>query len=477
MSNHSLWLHDAQRFVEILIPDIHRSCFGRRDEIRGKMVSYADLRGRGFVVIRTRDEKLLAAAGAINHTFDLGCTRQESVRSVNARGKRLREELTDARPLGGAGKHGPCGCICAKKDRGAGGKQFGPQVSGEGQHAVQAFSPHEFESAVGLPVGRGDGERGSKGFGIGKVIEYDPQIFKFRRRVCRRYRFRGCRRRIGCLRGRRGDRLEVLVGRCERLFASETEEEQGRSAKRCEDAYGGADHIHKVYNPCYNVAMTGTLFVVATPIGNLEDITERARRTLSEVDAIACEDTRVTSKLLAHLGVKKPLISLHEHTSARGIASVVERLRGGASIAYASDAGTPGVNDPGGKLVAACFDAGVFVTPIPGPSALTAAISVCGFPMDEFTYLGFVPHKKGRETMFREIASRKTPSVFFESTHRIEKTLAGLSTVLSPDRLVFVGRELTKMHETLYRGTVDEAIQQLHTTSTKGEFVIIVGPV
>ncbi len=223
--------------------------------------------------------------------------------------------------------------------------------------------------------------------------------------------------------------------------------------------------------------MSGTLFVVATPIGNLEDFTQRAARVLSEVDLIACEDTRVTSKLLAHLKVRKPLVSLHEHSQPRIIENLLLRLRQGESIAYTSDAGTPGVNDPGGKLVEACFEKGIKVEPIPGPSALTAAISVCGFPMDEFTYVGFIPHKKGREKMFREMSERKTSTVFFESTHRIEKTLAQLSKHLAASRLIFIGRELTKMHETLYRGTIDEVQKQLQATSTKGEFVIIVGPV
>ena len=222
--------------------------------------------------------------------------------------------------------------------------------------------------------------------------------------------------------------------------------------------------------------MSGTLFVVATPIGNLEDVTERARRVLSEVDAVVCEDTRITSKLLAHASIAKPLLSIHEHSDADRIRQIVGRLEKGESFAYASDAGTPGVNDPGGKLVAACFDRSIAVVPIPGPSALTAAISVCGFPMDDFTYVGFIPHKKGRETLFREISERKTPTIFFESTHRIEKTLSSLSAVLSPDRTIFIGRELTKMHETLYRGTIADVKSALQASSLKGEFVIIIGP-
>ncbi len=222
--------------------------------------------------------------------------------------------------------------------------------------------------------------------------------------------------------------------------------------------------------------MSGMLSIVATPIGNLEDITLRALRILKEADAIACEDTRVTSKLLNHYGIKKPLYSLHEHSDLGHVNRILDEIMLGKNVAYVSDAGSPGVNDPGGKLVEACVKNGITVEPIPGASALTAAISVCGFPMDDFHYAGFVPHKKGRQTFFKEIAEREIPTVFFESTHRIEKALESMKEILSSDRLVFVGRELTKMHETLYRGTIDEVTQQIQATSSKGEFVIIVGP-
>ncbi|MSR85069.1 16S rRNA (cytidine(1402)-2'-O)-methyltransferase [Candidatus Uhrbacteria bacterium] len=222
--------------------------------------------------------------------------------------------------------------------------------------------------------------------------------------------------------------------------------------------------------------MSGTLYIVATPIGNLQDITMRAAETMAHADWVACEDTRVSKRLFMHLKITKPLIALHEHSDPRAIQRLIDRLKKGESGAYMSDAGTPGVNDPGGKLVEACFAAGISVVPIPGPSALTAAISVCGFPMDEFVYLGFVPHKKGRVTMFQEVAQRDTPSIFFESTHRILKTFDELKKHLDPERLIFCGRELTKMHETLYRGTIDEVIKHLQATSIKGEFVLIIGP-
>lgn len=223
--------------------------------------------------------------------------------------------------------------------------------------------------------------------------------------------------------------------------------------------------------------MSGILWVVATPIGNLQDVTTRALDTLKSADLIVCEDTRVTAKLLAVYGISKSLVALHEHSSPRRIARVIEDVRAGKRVAYVTDAGTPGVNDPGGKLVARAFESDVRVEPIPGPSALTAAISVSGFPMESFTYLGFAPRKKGRQTFFREIAERKTASIFFESTHRISKTLAALAETLPPSRRVFVGRELTKLHETLYRGTAEEVRDQVEATSMKGEFVLIVGPI
>lgn len=222
--------------------------------------------------------------------------------------------------------------------------------------------------------------------------------------------------------------------------------------------------------------MTGTLYLLATPIGNLEDFTIRAQRILNEVDVIACEDTRVTAKLLAHFQIQKPLLALHAHSGAGHFNRLVDELMQGKSIAYVSDAGTPGVNDPGGKLVEIVAKQGIKIEPIPGVSALTTAISVCGMPMEKFTYVGFVPHKKGRESLFREMGDREEATVFFESTHRILKTLEQLKPHLEAGRQMFIGRELTKMHESLYRGSIDEVLQALQASSTKGEFVVIIGP-
>ncbi len=222
--------------------------------------------------------------------------------------------------------------------------------------------------------------------------------------------------------------------------------------------------------------MPGILYIVATPIGNLEDITLRAKRILSEVDLIVCEDTRVTSKLLARFEIKKPLKPLHQHSDDHQLSYVAQEVLDGKNVAYVSDAGTPGVNDPGGRLVQIAMEAGIPVSPIPGASALTTAMSVCGFPTEHFTYLGFIPHKKGRQTFFKDVAARKEAVIFFESTHRLVKTLESLATTLDAKRMMFVGRELTKMHETLYRGTAAEVLAQVKATSDKGEAVLIVAP-
>ncbi len=222
--------------------------------------------------------------------------------------------------------------------------------------------------------------------------------------------------------------------------------------------------------------MKGTLFIVGTPIGNLRDITFRAVDTLREVQCIACEDTRVTGKLLHAYDIHTPSISLHEHTSSEKLQHIIQEIEAGKNIAYTCDAGTPGMNDPGGKLVQAAHEAGIRVIPIPGASALTSLISVCGFPMDDFIYAGFVPHKKGRKTFFEKISTIKEPVIFLESTHRIEKCLDELVAILEPTRLICIGRELTKMHETVYRGIARDVQKAIGATSSRGEFTLVVGP-
>lgn len=220
----------------------------------------------------------------------------------------------------------------------------------------------------------------------------------------------------------------------------------------------------------------GTLFVVGTPIGNLGDITLRALEALRTVDLIACEDTRHTTVLLDHYQISKPLVSYHQHSGPMKIEKILAALAKGQNVAVVSDAGTPGVNDPGGQLVAAAVCDGHRVVAVPGASALTAALSVAGVPADRFEFLGFFPHKKGRQTLVNRIRETAHAVVFYESTHRIIKTLQQLAEALPASRPVVVARELTKKFETIYRGTAQEVLAQLQDGVTKGEFVIIVGP-
>ena len=218
-----------------------------------------------------------------------------------------------------------------------------------------------------------------------------------------------------------------------------------------------------------------TLYIVATPIGNLEDITFRAVETLMKVDLIACEDTRHTKRLLERYKIITPCISYHQYSKAPQVQKIIQELKAGKNIALVTDAGTPGISDPGNKLVAAVSAyPDITVVAIPGPSALTAAASISGLPTDEFLFLGFLPHKKGRETLFKEINESQRTVIFYESTHRIVKTLERLAEVLPPQRQIAVARELTKQFETIYRGNTQEVLEKLKNDSTKGEFVVIV---
>ena len=227
--------------------------------------------------------------------------------------------------------------------------------------------------------------------------------------------------------------------------------------------------------------MEGKLSVVATPIGNLGDITIRALDTLKGCDVIACEDTRVTAKLLARYEIQKPLLIFHAQSGKHATTRILQLLGEGKHVALVTDAGTPGVSDPGNELVRAVRDAlrdDVTVEAIPGPAALTAALSIAGMPTHEFTFLGFLPHKKGRQTLFREIADAERAIVFYESPHRIEKALQSLVEVLAPERRVATLRELTKMHESVVEGTAVEVQQYFvdHPDQVRGEFVVIVAP-
>lgn len=218
--------------------------------------------------------------------------------------------------------------------------------------------------------------------------------------------------------------------------------------------------------------MLGTLFVVATPIGNLEDITGRALRVLREVALIAAEDTRRTAHLLAHYAIATPTTSLHEHNEARKSAALVERLQRGDDIALVSDAGTPTVSDPGARLIAAAIEAGIRVEPIPGPSAALAALAASGLRTDTFLFLGFPPTRsKDRRNWFDQIRTAGRTVVFFEAPHRILRTLKDLQQTVG-DYDVVVARELTKIHEELVRGPISRVLKQLATS--KGEFTIVV---
>lgn len=224
--------------------------------------------------------------------------------------------------------------------------------------------------------------------------------------------------------------------------------------------------------------MSGRLFIVATPLGNLQDISERAKTTLAGAGKILCEDTRVTAHLLHAFAIHVPLISYHQHSSMLREKEIVDWLRDGQTLALVTDAGTPGISDPGGKLVQIILRAlgsQVEIIPIPGPCAAIAALSVSGFPTDHFLFLGFPPQKNGRKKYFEQILAHPETVVCYESTHRVIKTLEQLKEILG-DRPIMVARELTKMHETLYRGTAAQILEQLTQTSNKGEFVIVIGP-
>lgn len=219
----------------------------------------------------------------------------------------------------------------------------------------------------------------------------------------------------------------------------------------------------------------GILYVVATPIGNLEDITLRALRILKEVDLIACEDSRITKRLLSKYEINTPTISYHQHSSDHKILQIVEKLESGDNIALVTDAGTPGIQDPGGKLVQAAIKKGTTIVPIPGPSAVTTVLSATGIPADQFYFLGFLPKKKGRQTLFKNVAGLKIPLVIYEAPPRVLRTLRDIQEYLG-NREVIIGRELTKKFEEIRRDTVIGLIDHFNNKKPKGEFVIIILP-
>lgn len=220
----------------------------------------------------------------------------------------------------------------------------------------------------------------------------------------------------------------------------------------------------------------GTLSIVATPIGNLEDITLRALRTLKECDVIYAEDTRVTSKLLAKYEIKKPLHRLDATTEIKKADEIIARLEAGEHVALVSDAGTPGISDPGARLVAQVKRSDLFtkIEAIPGPSALTAALSIAGINVAEFTFLGFLPHKKGRQTVLKKLVTSQIPVVLYESPHRILKLLNEL--VQHQVSHISIARELTKIHEEVISGSPSELLEHFatHSSAVRGEFVVII---
>lgn len=216
------------------------------------------------------------------------------------------------------------------------------------------------------------------------------------------------------------------------------------------------------------------LHIVATPIGNLEDITIRAIETLKNVDMIASEDTRHSGILLKKYDINTPQTSFHAFSDDRKINGLIEDLKAGKNVALISDAGTPGISDPGYVLIKRAVEEGIQVVPIPGPSAFLTALSASGLPVNQFIYLGFLPQKKGRQKLLDSLKEEKRTVVFYESPHRILKTLQELEIKFA-DRKIVIGRELTKIHEEFFRGTPAEATKHFSDKKPKGEFVVMLG--
>ena len=221
--------------------------------------------------------------------------------------------------------------------------------------------------------------------------------------------------------------------------------------------------------------MAGILYLVPTPIGNLGDMSQRMIDTLAEADFIAAEDTRVSLKLLNHLGLKKPMVSYYRHNTETGGQNVLNRLLAGESCALVTDAGTPAISDPGEELVKLCADNGVEVISIPGPCALVTALSVSGLPTGRFTFEGFLPmNKKNRKAHLLSLTGEQRTMIFYEAPHKLSATLADLRDTFGGDRRISLCRELTKLHEEVRRTTLDEAVAWYQANSPKGEFVLVV---
>jgi 16S rRNA (cytidine1402-2'-O)-methyltransferase len=225
--------------------------------------------------------------------------------------------------------------------------------------------------------------------------------------------------------------------------------------------------------------MPGKIYIIATPIGNLKDITYRAVETLQIVDLVLCEDTRMAAKLLGNYGIKKPLLSYHQRSKLSKTEKIIEHLKNGSNLALVTDAGTPGISDPGNELVEKIiqyFEDDIEIIPIPGPSALSALIQVVGINMKEFVFLGFPPHKKGREKFFKKIDSFEIPVVYYESPYRLIRNLELLDELTKGNKKIIIGRELTKIYEEIKRGGIKEIVEYYKANSdkTRGEFVVVV---
>lgn len=219
--------------------------------------------------------------------------------------------------------------------------------------------------------------------------------------------------------------------------------------------------------------MSGILYIVATPIGNLKDLTFRAKELLESADWIACEDTRHTQILLSHYQIRKPLISFHSHSGQTKTDKIIDLLKEGQKVALVSDAGTPGISDPGYALIREALQNNISVVPIPGPSAVITALCASGLPTDKFLYLGFLPIKKGRQTLFKSLADIPYTIVFYESPHRLVRTIEQLKEYLKPETRITIAKELTKIHETFFRGTLADISKKLPPGKPKGEYVVI----
>lgn len=222
-------------------------------------------------------------------------------------------------------------------------------------------------------------------------------------------------------------------------------------------------------------ALRAHLTVVPTPIGNMEDITLRAIRALQEADAVVAEDTRVSGKLLSHLGISKPFASFHTHNEHRTVDALVQRMLQGERLVLVSDAGTPAISDPGFLLVRAAIHAGLQVECLPGPTAFVPALVNSGLPCDRFLFEGFLPHKKGRRTRMQELAAVDCTVVLYESPHRLARTLRELAESCGGDRPASFSREISKLHEETVRGTLAELAAHAERTAPRGEYVLVVG--